>query len=69
MSTVKEQILKMPRGEFNMLVNSRNDEQSDAIRAAWIAWIDTQKDTPKSTREAWYGFQAYRKSLPPGAQI
>ncbi len=52
-----------------MLVNSQNEEQTEATRQAWLSWFDTQNKPPKTWRQAWYGFQAYRQSLPPGSQI
>ena len=51
----------MPRAELSVLLNSRNDEQTERERAAWIAWVDTQKSVPKTRREAWYGYSTYRK--------
>ena len=59
----------MPRGEFSMLVNSRNDEQTEQIRTAWLHWIDLQKVAPKSVRQAWYGFASVAIKMTPTGRI
>lgn len=58
--SVRDQIAKMSRGEMSTLTNSRNDNETEAIRAGWLAWIDTQSRPPQSKREAWYGYSAVR---------
>ena len=64
--TAREKIQRMPRRELMMLINSRNDEQTDKTRADWLAWVDAQAHPPKSWRQAWYGFRSHQQAHPGG---